>query len=110
MYFFCIFCIYIFCKAFRIICKPIKTLYYSWGVLTTAIEYSSLYVCLSVCVCLTMHTITQKHNGSINLKLEDVVVCGNCLDYSDSGHCPIKIKSRGNKYSPFITTQTREVF
>ena len=50
-------------------------------------------VCVCVCVCLTMHTITQKNNGSINLKLEDVVVCGNCLEYSDTGHLKIMFES-----------------
>ena len=51
-------------------------------------------VLISVCVsvCLSVYTITQKNNGSIDLKLEQVVVYENSLDEFDIGHCPIKVK------------------
>ena len=61
--------------------------YYSCGFSTATIEYSSLSVCLSVCV----HD-NSKNNGSIHLKLEHIVVYGNSSDEFDSGHCPIKVK------------------
>ena len=44
-------------------------------------------VCLSVCV----HD-NSKNNGSIDLKLEYIVVYGNSSDEFDIGHCPIKVK------------------
>ena len=44
-----------------------------------------LSVCLSVCVC--VHD-NSKNNGSIDLKLEHIVV----YDEFDIGHCPIKVK------------------
>ena len=51
-------------------------------------------VCLSVClaVCLSVYTITQKNNGSIDLKLEHILVYENSLDELDIGHCPVKVK------------------
>ena len=61
--------------------------YYSCGFSSATIEYSSLSVCLSVC--LSMYTIT---NGSIDLKLEHTVVYENSSDEFDIGHCPIKVK------------------
>ena len=61
--------------------------YYSCGFSTATIEYSSLSVCLSVCV----HD-NSKNNGSIHLKLEHIVVYGNSSDKFDIGHCPIKVK------------------
>ena len=46
-------------------------------------------VCLSVCVC--VHD-NSKNNGSIDLKLEHIVVYENSSDEFDIGHCPIKVK------------------
>ena len=70
---------------------------YSCGLSTATIEYSSpsvcLSVCLSVCVCVSVcvHD-NSKNNGSINLKLEHIVVYENSSDEFDIGHCPIKVK------------------
>ena len=63
-----------------------STYYYSCGLSTTTIEYSWLSVCLSVCV----HD-NSKNNGSIDLKLEHIVVYENSSDEFDIGHCPIKV-------------------
>ena len=56
--------------------------YYSCGLSTATIEYSSLSVCLCVCmsVCLSVcvHD-NSKNNGSIDLKLEHIVVYENSL-------------------------------
>ena len=60
---------------------------YSCGLSTATIEYSSLSVCLSVCV----HDNSKK-NGSIDLKLEHTVVYENSSDEFDIGQCPIKVK------------------
>ena len=58
-------------------------------------------VCLSVCpsvclgVCLSVRVCVHdnsKNNGSIDLKLEHIVVYENSLDEFDIGHCPIKVK------------------
>ena len=49
-------------------------------------------VCVSVCVCLPVYTITLKNNGSINLKLEHVAVYENSSDEFDIDHCQIKVK------------------
>ena len=73
--------------------------YYSCGLSTATIEYSSLSVCLSVClsvllsVCLSVcvHD-NSKNNGSIDVKLEHIVVYENSSDEFDIGHCPIKVK------------------
>ena len=75
--------------------------HYSCGLSTATIEYSCPSVCLSVClgvclgvflcVCLSVYTITQ-NNGSIDLKLEHIVVYKNSSDEFDIGHCPIKVK------------------
>ena len=46
-----------------------------------------LCVCLSVCV----HD-NSKNNGSIDLKLEHIVVYENSSDEFYIGHCPIKVK------------------
>ena len=46
-----------------------------------------LYVCLSVCV----HD-NSKNNGSIDLKLEHIVVYENSLDEFGIGHFLIKVK------------------
>ena len=68
---------------------------YSCGLSTATIEYSSLSVCLSVCLswCLSVcvHD-NSKNNGSIDVKLEHIVVYENSLDEFDIGHCPIKVK------------------
>ena len=76
---------------------------YSCGLSTATIEYSCpsvcvslclswcLSVCLSVCVCVCVHD-NSKNNGSIDLKLEHIVVYENSLDEFDIGHCPIKVK------------------
>ena len=53
---------------------------YSCGLSTAGIEYSCLSVCLSVCV----HD-NSKNNGSINLKLEHIVVYENISDEFDQG-------------------------
>ena len=52
-------------------------------------------VCLSVCVCVCLSVCVHdnsKNNGSIDLKLEQIVVYENSLDEFDIGHCPIKVK------------------
>ena len=51
----------------------------------------SVCVCLSVCVCVCVHD-NSKNNGSIDLKLEHIVVYENSSDEFDIGHCPIKVK------------------
>ena len=53
----------------------------------------SICVCVSVCicVCVCVHD-NSKHNGSIHLKLEHIVVFENGSDKLDLGHCPIRIK------------------
>ena len=70
-------------------------IHYSCGLSTATIEYSSLSVCLSVClaVCLSVcvHD-NSKNNGSIDLKLEHIVVYENSSDEFDIGHCLIKVK------------------
>ena len=48
-------------------------------------------VCLSVCVCVCVYD-NSKNNGSIDLKLEHIVVYENSSDEFDIGHCPIKVK------------------
>ena len=60
---------------------------YSCGLSTATIKYSSPSVCLSVCV----HD-NSKNNGSIDLKLEHIVVYENSSDEFDIGLCPIKVK------------------
>ena len=52
-----------------------------------------LPVCLSVCVCVSVSVHdNSKNNGSIELKLEHIVVDENSSDEFDIGHCPIKVK------------------
>ena len=59
---------------------------------TATIEYHSrLCVCASVCVSVCVHD-NSKTNESISIKLEHIVVHGNCSDDIDIGHCPIKVK------------------
>ena len=55
-----------------------------------------------MCVC--VHD-NSKNNGSIDLKLEHIVVYENSSDEFDIGHCPIKVKVT-LKFSPFTTIQT----
>ena len=81
----------------------VSFIYYSCGLSTATIEYSSLSVCLCVClsvclswclsVCLSVcvHD-NSKNNGSIDMKLEHIVVYENSSDEFDIGHCPIKVK------------------
>ena len=45
----------------------------------------------SVCVCWCVHD-NSKNNGSIDLKLEHIVVYENSSEEFDIGHCPIKVK------------------
>ena len=72
---------------------------YSCGLSTATIEYSCLSVCLCVCVCVCLSVCVSvclhdnsKNNGSIDLKLEHIVVYRNSSDEFDIGHCPIKDK------------------
>ena len=65
--------------------------FYSCGLSTATIEYSSPSVCLSVCMSVCVHD-NSKNNGSIDLKLEHIVVYENSSDEFDIGHCPIKVK------------------
>ena len=56
-----------------------------------------LSVCVSVCVCVCVCVFVcvhdnSKNNGSIDLKLEHIVVYENSSDEFDIGHCPIKVK------------------
>ena len=48
-------------------------------------------VCVSVCLSVCVHD-NSKNNGSIDLKLEHIVVYENSSDKFDIGHCPIKVK------------------
>ena len=52
-------------------------------------------VCLCVCVCLSacVHD-NSKNNGSIDLKLEHIVVYENSSDEFDIGHYPMLIDGR----------------
>ena len=45
-------------------------------------------VCVSVCVCVCLCD-NSKNNGSVNLKLEHIVVYGNSSGEFCIGHCPI---------------------
>ena len=45
-------------------------------------------MCVCVCVCVQDNS---KNNGSIDLKLENIVVYDNSSDDFDIGHCPIKV-------------------
>ena len=52
-------------------------------------------VCVSVCLCVCVSVCVpdnSKNNGSIDLKLEHIVVYENSSDEFDIGHCPIKVK------------------
>ena len=74
--------------------KP-QLCFYSCGLSTATIEYSSLSVCLSVlvsvCLSVCVHD-NSKNNGSIDVKLEHTVVYENSSNEFDIGHCPIKVK------------------
>ena len=48
-------------------------------------------VCVCVCVSICVHD-NSKNNGSVDLKLEHIVVYENSSDEFDIGHCPIKVK------------------
>ena len=61
--------------------------YYSCGVLMPVCLSVCVRVCLSICV----HD-NSKNNGSIDLKLEHIVVYENSSDEFDIGHCLIKVK------------------
>ena len=71
--------------------------FYSCGLSTVTIEHLSPSVCLSVglsaglCLSVCVHD-NSKNNGSIDLKLEHIVVYENISDEFDIGHCPIKVK------------------
>ena len=73
----------------REICSQLSN-NYSCGLSTATIEYSSLSVCVSVCLSVCVHD-NSKNNGSIDLKLEHIVVYENSSDEFDIGHCPIKV-------------------
>ena len=78
--------------------KPVKG-YYSCSLSTATIQYSCPSVCLSLCVCVCLCVSVcvhdnSKNNGSIHLKLEQIVVYENISDEFDIGHCPIKVKIR----------------
>ena len=49
-----------------------------------------MVVCVCVCLSVCVHD-NPKNNGSIDLKLEHIVVYENSLDEFDIGHCPIKV-------------------
>ena len=73
--------------------------FYSCGLSTATIEYSSLSVCLfwclSVCLCVCLSVCVHdnsKNNGSIDVKLEHTVVYENSSEEFDIEHCPIKVK------------------
>ena len=51
----------------------------------------SVCVCVSVYLSVSVHD-NSKHNGSIHLKLEHVVVYENNSEVFDIGHCLIKVK------------------
>ena len=54
-----------------------------------------MVVCLSVCRCVCLSVCVHdnsKNNGSIDLKLEHIVVYENSSDKFDIGHCLIKVK------------------
>ena len=48
-------------------------------------------VCVCVCPSVCVHD-NSKNNGSIDLKLEHIVVYENSSDEFDIGHCLIKVK------------------
>ena len=50
-----------------------------------------LSICLSLCLSVCVHDNSKK-NGSIDLKLDHIVVYENSSDEFDIGHCLIKVK------------------
>ena len=73
------------------------SIYYRRGLSTATIEYSCPSVCLSWCLCVCLSVCVHdnsKNNGSIHLKLEQIVVYENSSDEFDIGHCPIKVRAR----------------
>ena len=50
-----------------------------------------MFVCVCVCLSVCVHD-NSKNNGSIDLKLEHIVVYENSLDEFGIGHCLIKVK------------------
>ena len=68
--------------------KPLRLTCYCCG---STIEYSCPSVYLSWCLCVCAHD-NSKNNGSIHLKLENIVAYENYLDKFDIGHCLIKVK------------------
>ena len=50
-----------------------------------------LFCCMCVCLCVCVHD-NSKNNGSVNLKLEHIVVDVYSSEDIDMGHCPIKFK------------------
>ena len=88
-----------------LVCQNVFRLIVHYSLSTANIEYSCpsvcvswclsvhLGVCLSVClcVCVCVHD-NSKNNGSIDLKLEHIVVYENSSDEFDIGHCLIKVK------------------
>ena len=69
---------------------PVPGSYYSCG-LSTEYLCPSVCVCVSVCVSVCVHD-NSKNNGSVHLKLEQIVVYENSSNEFDIGHCPIKVK------------------
>ena len=77
------------------LCHKVLRSNYSCGLSTATIEYSCPSACLSACMRVCLSVCVQdysKNNGSIDLKLEHIVVCENSSDKFDIGHCPIKVK------------------
>ena len=50
-----------------------------------------MFVCVCVCLSVCVHD-NSNNNGSIDLKLEHIVVYENSSDEFDIGHCPSKVK------------------
>ena len=70
-------------------------------------------VCLSVCLCVCLSDCVHdnsKSNGSIDLKLEHIVVYENSSDKFDIGQCPIKVTAWRRNFSPFTTIQTVKAY
>ena len=65
-------------------------------------------VCGSVCLCVCVND-SSKNNGSVQLKLDHIVVYENNSDEFDIGHCPIRSRSLSN-FSPFTTIQTNKSY
>ena len=62
-------------------------------------------VCLSECVCVCLSVCVHnnsKNNGSIDFKLEPIVVYENSSDEFDIGHCSIKVLRTARDVSMLI--------